>query len=280
MPRIIAITNQKGGVGKTTTAINLSAALSRAGSRTLLVDMDPQGNATVGSGVMMRELRRSIYEVLLGDNDDPDADETATGTGDKDATATATASAIVATDGGYDILPAHPDLSGAQVEMASLPRRDFRLADALARLSRRYDLLVIDCPPALNVLTVNALTAAREVLIPVQCEYYALEGLTSLMETVALVRGGLNPALRVLGLVRTMFDSRNTLSAEVSEQLQAHFPDTLFRTVIPRNVRLAEAPSYGKSVLQYDRHCAGTRAYLALSFEVLRRRTDRLQGVA
>ena len=257
MPRIIAITNQKGGVGKTTTAINLSAALSRAGSRTLLVDMDPQGNATVGSGVMMRELQRSIYEVLLGDNDlDPDDDT--------DETETATASAIVATDGGYDILPAHPDLSGAQVEMASLPRRDFRLADALARLSRRYDLLVIDCPPALNVLTVNALTAAREVLIPVQCEYYALEGLTSLMETVALVRGGLNPALRVLGLVRTMFDSRNTLSAEVSEQLQAHFPDTLFRTVIPRNVRLAEAPSYGKSVLQYDRHCAGTRAYLAL----------------
>ena len=250
--RVIAITNQKGGVGKTTTAINLCASLSRAGSRTLLVDMDPQGNATVGSGVAMRDLEQGIYEVLLG-GDDIDG-------------------AIITTQSGYDLLPSHPDLSGAQVEMAQLARRDFRLADALAPVAGRYDLLVIDCPPALNVLTVNALTAAREVLIPVQCEYYALEGLTSLMETVALVRGGLNPSLRVLGLVRTMFDSRNSLSAEVAEQLAAHFPEQLFRTVIPRNVRLAEAPSYGKPVLQYDRHCAGSQAYLALAGEVLRRR--------
>ncbi len=253
MARIIAITNQKGGVGKTTTAINLCASLSRAGSRTLLVDMDPQGNATVGSGVAMRDLERGIYEVLLdGGMDD----------------------AIITTGGGHDLLPSHPDLSGAQVEMAQLARRDFRLADAIEPIADRYDLLVIDCPPALNVLTVNALTAAREVLIPVQCEYYALEGLTSLMETIALVRGGLNPALQVLGLVRTMFDSRNSLSAEVAEQLQAHFPNKLFRTVIPRNVRLAEAPSYGQSVLQYDRHCAGSQAYLALAGEVLRRRAE------
>ena len=251
MARIVTITNQKGGVGKTTTAINLCASLTCAGHRTLLVDMDPQGNATVGSGVAMRDLEQGVYEVLLG--------------GGIDGT-------IIATVGGYDLLPSHPDLSGAQVEMAQLERRDFRLGDAIEQLDGRYDLIVIDCPPALNVLTVNALTAAREVLIPVQCEYYALEGLTSLMETISLVQRGLNPSLQVLGLVRTMFDSRNSLSAEVAEQLKAHFPEKLFRTVIPRNVRLAEAPSYGKPVLQYDRHCVGSQAYLALAGEVLRRR--------
>ena len=261
MARVIAITNQKGGVGKTTTAINLCASLVCAGSRALLVDMDPQGNATVGSGVAMRDLEQSIYEVLLGDDGGDGGD----GGGDIGA-------ATVATDGGYDLLASHPDLAGAQVEMAQLPRRDFRLSDVIARIAERYDLIVIDCPPALNVLTVNALTAAREVLIPVQCEYYALEGLTSLMETIALVRRGLNPSLQVLGLVRTMFDTRNSLSAEVAGQLRAHFPEQLFRTVIPRNVRLAEAPSYGKSVLQYDRRCIGSQAYLALAGEVLRRR--------
>lgn len=253
MARIIAITNQKGGVGKTTSAINLCAALSLTHSRTLLVDMDPQGNATVGSGLNMREVQQGTYEVLLGTCD--------------------IATAIVTTEGGYDLLPARPGLSGAQVEMAQLEHRDFRLANAIAPVADRYDLIIVDCPPALNVLTVNALTAAREALIPVQCEYYALEGLTSLMETIALVRQGLNPALQILGLVRTMFDARNTLSSEVAEQLQAHFPDRLFRTVIPRNIRLAEAPSYGKSVLQYDRHCAGAQAYVALASEVLRRRS-------
>lgn len=175
------------------------------------------------------------------------------------------------------MLPAHPDLSGAQVEMGSLDRRDYRLADALRGVGEVYDIVIIDCPPALNVLTVNALTAAREVLIPVQCEYYALEGLTSLMETVTLVRSGLNPSLQVLGLVRTMFDTRNSLSSEVAAQLEAHFPQKLFRTVIPRNVRLAEAPSYGKPVLEYDRHCTGSQAYLALASEVLRRRADSQQ---
>jgi len=256
--RIIAITNQKGGVGKTTTAINLCASLSCAGSKVLLVDMDPQGNATVGSGLAMRDLEQGIYEVLLG--------------------LKAITDVTISTDGGYDILPSHPDLSGAQVEMTELAHRDFRLANAIEKITDLYDIIVIDCPPALNVLTVNALTAAREVLIPVQCEYYALEGLTSLMQTISLVRQGLNPSLQILGLVRTMFDTRNSLSSEVAEQLEAHFPNKLFRTVIPRNVRLAEAPSYGKPVLQYDRHCAGSQAYLALAGEVLRRRGDHHTG--
>jgi len=249
--RIIAITNQKGGVGKTTTAINLAASLARSNSRVLLIDIDPQGNATVGSGLSMRDLDQGIYEVLLGD-------------------ATMSES-IVSTEGGYDLLPSHPDLSGAQVEMQEMDGRDYRLQLAIMTVSDRYDFIIIDCPPSLNVLTVNALIAAREVLIPVQCEYYALEGLTSLMETIDLVRQGLNPDLQLLGLVRTMFDSRIGLATEVSEQLAEHFEDKLFRTVIPRNVRLAEAPSYGKPVIQYDRQCAGSQAYLALACEVLRR---------
>lgn len=252
MARVIAITNQKGGVSKTTTAINLCAALACGDSRALLVDMDPQGNATVGSGQPIRDLEHSTYEVLLGSTD--------------------ATSAIVSTEEGYDLLPSQPALSGAQVEMAELERRDFRLADALESITSRYDMIIIDCPPALNVLTVNALSAAREVLIPVQCEYYALEGLTSLMETIELVCQGLNPSLQILGLIRTMFDARNSLALEVAEQLQAHFPEQLFRTVIPRNVRLAEAPSYGKSVLSYDRQCAGAQAYMALAGEVLRRK--------
>jgi len=250
--RVIAITNQKGGVGKTTTAINLCAALAAAGRRSLLVDMDPQGNATVGSGLAMRQLEQGTYEVLLGG-------------GGID-------SVILATEGGYDIAPSHPDLSGAQVEMTGMERRDFRLADALTSIDSKYELIIIDCPPALNVLTVNALVAAREALIPVQCEYYALEGLSSLMQTIELIRRGLNPSLQLLGLVRTMYDARNTLSNEVAAQLNAHFPEQLFRAVIPRNVRLAEAPSHGKAVLQYDRQCAGSQAYVALAGEVLRRR--------
>lgn len=252
MARTIAIANQKGGVGKTTTAINLCASLARAGQRSLLVDMDPQGNATVGSGLAMREITRGIYEVLLNN--------------------CAAADAVVPCEGGYDVLPSHPNLAGAQVEITALAKRDFLLARALAPVDANYDVIIIDCPPALNVLTVNALTAAREVLIPVQCEYYALEGLTSLMETIGLVGRGLNPELKVLGLVRTMADMRTSLAVEVDEQLRAHFPARLFRTVIPRNVRLAEAPSYGLPVLQYDRGCAGAQAYLALASEVLRRR--------
>jgi chromosome partitioning protein len=254
LTRIIAITNQKGGVGKTTTAINLCACLARSGSRVLLVDIDPQGNATVGSGLEMRTLEQGVYEVLLGESSIQEA--------------------LVKTEAGYELLPSHPDLSGAQVEMQEIPHKDFMLKTALQSVADRYDFIIIDCPPALNVLTVNALTAAREVLIPVQCEYYALEGLSSLLETVDLVRQGLNPDLNVLGMVRTMYDRRNSLAGEVAEQLQEHFEDRLFRTVIPRNVRLAEAPSYGKPVIEYDRQCAGSQAYLALACEVLRRTPD------
>ena len=255
MTRSIAITNQKGGVGKTTTAINLAASLGRAGNRVLLVDMDPQGNATVGCGVPMRELESTVYEVLLGE--------------------ASVDRALLDTGHGFMILPSHPDLAGAQVELQDLPNRDFRLQSALAGIADRFDIILIDCAPALNVLTVNALAAASEVLIPVQCEYYALEGLTSLVETIDLVTGGINPSLRILGLVRTMFDGRNSLSIEVSEQLSQHFPDRLFRTVIPRNVRLAEAPSYGQPGIEYDRNCAGAQAYLALACDLLRRQPPR-----
>lgn len=217
----------------------------------MLVDIDPQGNATVGSGVAMRELELGVYEVLLGEE--------------------SIESALIEIECGYQLLPSHPDLSGAQVEMQDLENRDYRLKNAIDSVAGRFDFVIIDCPPALNVLTVNALTAAREVLIPVQCEYYALEGLTSLMETVELVQQGLNPQLQLLGLVRTMYDVRNSLAREVADQLAEHFADRLFRTVIPRNVRLAEAPSYGLPVIEYDRQCAGSQAYLALALEVLRR---------
>ena len=251
MTKILAVTNQKGGVGKTTTAVNLAASLGRAGKRVLLVDIDPQGNATVGSGVDMYALESSVYEVLMGDE--------------------GLAESRVETGAGYHLLPSHPDLAGAQVELAEHPDRDFRLRRALAPVRGEYDYILIDCPPALNVLTVNALVAAEGVLIPVQCEYYALEGLSGLIDTIAKVRQVHNPGLRIAGLVRTMFDGRNRLANEVSEQLLEHFGERLFRTVIPRNVRLAEAPGYGKPVLDYDRHCAGTHAYLALAGEVLRR---------
>ena len=254
MARVIAITNQKGGVGKTTTAINLASSLAHAGNRVLLIDMDPQGNATVGSGIAMRELEVTVYDVLLGE--------------------VGISRAIVATDNKYRVLPSDPDLSGAQVEMSDIESRDQRLELALREITHEFDIVLIDCPPALNVLTVNALAAAGEVLIPVQCEYYALEGLTSLIETIGLVKQGLNPGLEILGLVRTMYDGRNNLAVEVSDQLLEHFPDKLFRTLIPRNVRLAEAPSYGKPVLDYDRHCAGSQAYLALASELLRRKNN------
>ncbi|MCY4148285.1 MAG: AAA family ATPase [Gammaproteobacteria bacterium] len=263
MPRTIAITNQKGGVGKTTTAVNLASTLAHAGYRLLLVDMDPQGNASGGSGIAINHLETSIYQVLLGTAEFSDA--------------------LCQTDHGFHVAPSHRDLVGAQVELGSFSDKEFRLKHALREVDTDYDFILIDCAPTLNILTINALAAANEVLVPVQCEYYALEGLSSLIKTIELVREKLNPGLKIAGLVRTMYDVRNRLSIEVSEQLGEHFPDSLYRTVIPRNVRLAEAPSYGQPILEYDRKCSGSKAYVALASEVLRKSTrvmNEVQGAA
>ncbi len=251
MPRTIAITNQKGGVGKTTTAVNLASTLTHAGFRVLLADMDPQGNASGGSGVEIKLLETSIYQVLLGTS------------GIREA--------LCQTDHGFDVAPAQGDLVGAQVELGAFPDKEFRLRDALGEIDSNYDFILIDCAPFLNILTINALAAANEVLVPVQCEYFALEGLSSQMKTIELVREKLNPDLKIAGLLRTMYDVRNRLSSEVSAQLGEHFPNSLYRTVIPRNVRLAEAPSHGQPILEYDRKCSGSKAYVALAGELLRK---------
>jgi chromosome partitioning protein len=259
--RVLAISNQKGGVGKTTTAVNLAAGLAHCGRRVLLVDMDPQGNATMGSGVDKRGLGRTVYHVLLRQSK---ADEVRVPVG----------------GAGYEMLPANRDLAGAEVELVNEPERDLRLKKALDRLEGGYDFVLIDCPPALNLLTLNALAAARAVLIPMQCEYFALEGLTDLVETIRKVKGRLNPDIEIEGLLRVMFDPRNTLSQQVSEQLKRHFGDKVYDTVIPRNVRLAEAPSHGLSALAYDRASKGAQAYLKLAREIITRREGRRDGQA
>jgi chromosome partitioning protein len=250
--KIIAITNQKGGVGKTTTSVNLAASLAATKRRVLLIDLDPQGNATMGSGVDKRTVQASVYDVLVEERD--------------------IASAVVAAGGaGFALLPANDDLTGAEIGLLDLPQREQRLKRALQAARHDYDYILIDCPPSLNMLTLNALVAAEAVLIPMQCEYYALEGLTALMRTVDKIRATLNPILHVAGVLRTMFDPRNNLANDVSAQLVAHFGDRVFRTVIPRNVRVAEAPSHGLPVLLYDKNSRGAQAYLALAGEILRR---------
>jgi chromosome partitioning protein len=251
MGRIIAIANQKGGVGKTTTAVNLAAALAAVPRKVLLVDMDPQGNATMASGVDKRELENSTCEVLL-------------------AECTASA-AIVKTAEKYDLLPGNIDLTAAEIRLMDESAREQRLKNALLPIRDNYDYIIIDCPPSLSLLTLNALAVADGVIVPMQCEYFALEGLSSLVDTINALKGKLNPALEIEGIVRTMFDVRNNLANAVSGELIKHFGDKVFRSIIPRNVRLAEAPSHGQSIVGYDRASRGGIAYLGLAGEIVRR---------
>jgi chromosome partitioning protein len=252
MGRILAITNQKGGVGKTTTSVNFAASLAETGRRVLLIDLDAQGNATMGSGINKHEVPKTGYDLLMGYADIRDV-------------------IMRAENAGYDLLPGNGDLTAAEVELMDKGDRERRLRAALTYVQNDYDLILVDCPPSLSMLTVNALAAAHGVLIPIQCEYYALEGLSALLDTVEQVRARINPELEIEGLLRTMYDARNNLANDVSAQLQQHFGDKLYRTIIPRNVRLAEAPSHGLPVLSYDKGSRGAIAYLAMAGEYLRR---------
>ena len=251
MANILAVTNQKGGVGKTTTAVNLSACLATLKQRVLMIDLDPQGNATTGCGITKHVALPTVYQILIGRS--------------------TVAEARIATEFDFDVLPANRELAGAEVELIEIGGREYRLRDALAAYHDEYDFILMDCPPALNMLTVNGLAAAEAVIIPMQCEYYALEGLTDLVATLKKVRAHLNPVLEIEGLLRTMFDPRSTLTQQVSAQLEEHFGDKVYRTIIPRNVRLAEAPSYGKPVIAFDPGSKGAQSYLSLAKEMLER---------
>jgi chromosome partitioning protein len=267
-PKVIAIANQKGGVGKTTTAINLATALAAIGQRVVVLDLDPQGNASTGLGVGRAERRSTSYDVLVGERPMEEA-------------------LIDTSVPGLSIIPSDVDLSGAELELSNAPRRSYRLRHAIDRFRRalsakgeRCDYVLIDCPPSLNLLTVNAMTAADSVMVPLQCEFFALEGLSQLMRTIDLVRGNLNKNLFIQGVVLTMYDKRNNLSAQVAADVREHFGDKVYDTVIPRNVRVSEAPSFGKPVLLYDLECAGAQAYLGLAREVVRQERSGSQELA
>ncbi len=260
MARILAIANQKGGVGKTTTCVNLAASLAAMKLRVLLVDLDPQGNATMGSGVDKYAVEQSIYDVLVNN-------------------VAIEQVAQPAGEAGYDVLPANGDLTAAEVELLNVEHKERRLASALAKVDGHYDYVLIDCPPSLNMLTLNGMVAAEGVVIAMQCEYYALEGLSALMNTISRISETLNPALKVEGILRTMYDPRNSLTNDVSAQLHSHFGEKVYRTVVPRNVRLAEAPSHGLPAMYYDKYSRGAKAYMALAGEIIRREEKRKSAV-
>ncbi|HET6265006.1 MAG TPA: ParA family protein [Usitatibacter sp.] len=260
MARIFVVANQKGGVGKTSVAVNLAASMAHYGRRVLLVDLDPQGNATTGSGIDKSACTHTVYGVLLGEH--------------------AVQDSILKCEGGYDIVPANRELAGAEVELIGIERREFRLREALAEAAKAYDFVVIDCPPALNMLTVNGFTAANAVIIPMQCEYYALEGLSDLVGTLRKVKQNLNPGIEIEALVRTMYDPRSTLTVQVSDELKKHYGDKVFDTVIPRNIRIAEAPSFGKPVLLHDPASKGAIAHLQFARELLGRNGFKVKEAA
>lgn len=250
--RVFCVANQKGGVGKTTTAVNLAAALAILKKRVLLVDLDPQGNATMGSGIDKREVERSVYQLLIGEAAIGDV-------------------RIRSETGSYDVLPANRELSGAEIDLVQMDERESQLKQAIEEVAGEYDFILIDCPPTLSMLTLNGLTAAHGVVIPMQCEYFALEGLSDLVNTIKRVYANINPDLKIIGLLRVMYDPRVTLQQQVSAQLEEHFGDKVFRTVIPRNVRLAEAPSHGMPGVIYDKSSRGAKAYLQFGAEMAKR---------